>query len=1432
MNRNTNSNHINKTKISLLTKTSFVILVILLLQPVLRAQSVHPWNRFYGGSSYENAYDIQQTTDGGFIAVGITSSFGNGSYDIWVLKTNASGDSLWSKTYGGSDYDYAYGIKSTSDGGYIIVGYTSSFGAGGTDVWLLKTNADGDSLWSHTYGGPNSDYGRDVIQTDDGGYLISAYTNSFGAGSLDAWLVKTDEDGNAVWTETYGGSSSDYAWKAVSTDDGGYVFFGVTSSFGSGGYDGWLVKTDSNGDTLWTRTYGGSSDEVAFSGTKVNNGGYVLAGYAISESGTDYDFWILKADDMGDSLWAYKYGDAVTEYGYDVQQTVDGGFVIGGVSYSDVSGNSDYMLLKTDENGISQFTQTYGGEFYDQTQSIQQTSDGGLILAGVGYPTSDNGEFWLVRTEPDPMLALQSFYDNTNGDAWSDNTNWWDGSTTVDNWFGLTMSNGHVTGLSLPNNGVSGTLPADLGNFYYLDSLNLVGNAISGGIPSELGQLDSLRTLNLRLNQLSGTIPSALGQIDSLQSLDLSANQLTGSIPAGLSQIDSLRRLDLSVNQLNGSIPAAMGNLTALEHLNLRENQLSGTIPLSFQNLTSLSFLDLAFNNLSGAIPKELGNLSVLQSLIIDFNNFTGTIPPELGNLTNLESLYLGGNHLAGMVPTELSNLVSLNTFNIQQNLLEDLPNLSSINTIHEMRIEDNRFTFEDIEPNVSISGIVYAPQDSVGEKVDTLVDKGADMDLTVSVGGTNNHYQWYKDDEQISGATGSSYTLESVSFTDIGNYLCKITNTVATDLTLTSRPIVVKVGGAPEVTADSVKSIRDTSAVIYGTINPNGMETTVQLRYGTSTDYGNIATVTQSPFTGTNDQVMSATLGELDPNTEYHVQFEATNSVGTTLSADTKFMTVNKPVVTTDSVTSVSENSAVVHGSVNPNGAATTVKFLYGTSMNNEAEKSITQNPLNGREKQVVSATITGLTSDTDYHFRTSATNIVGTSTGQSQVFTTYTSEYVVTKNFGFATKNNPSDYEATDYRIIGLPGNSNMPLTQIFDGQQGTDWEVYWDNGDPSTDPKDYLVKHDGSNTFLTSPGRAFWAINKGNLDISSLQVSTSQLNAEQQVEIPLEHGGWNLITNPFRQPVQWSDVQGANGNLNQPLWRYDGSESNTLEPFVGYYFDNSGGLSVLKIPYPGIPSLSKGMPKNDPATWRISIRLITSNFIDSSASIGVMPDARLMLDRFDLRKPRAIGERPSVRFFRPDWSTGYPYFATDMRPDTSEMENWQFTVELPDNNGSAALSFKGLESIPAISEIYLVNTEQGDYVSLRDQNLYPISAGFHQGIFRIIAGQHDQVQSELSKIIPKEFQLVQNYPNPFNAGTTIRYGLPEKSKVSLRIYDLRGREVKQLINGETFDAGYHVQNWDGTNQFGQQVSSGVYFYVLQSKNGVLRHKMILLK
>ena len=371
------------------------------------------WTRTYGGSLMDQGFSVQQTTDGGYILVGMTQSFGAGGTDVYLVKTDANGDSLWACTYGGALGEHGKCVRQTTDGGYIVAGMTQSFGAGSDDFYLLKTDSSGDTLWTHTYGGSDADIGFSVQQTSDGGYIITGYTYSFGAGRNDVYLLKTDANGDTLWTRTYGGSEWDDGRSVQQTSDGGYVVAGFTNSFGAGSYDVWLLKTDANGDTLWSGLYGGSGEDQGYSVQQTTDGGYIIAGYTYSFGAGSADVYLVKTDANGAALWTRTYGGSSIDKSYSVQHTSDGGYIIAGAFASFGGGRyPDLYVVKTDENGDSLWTRRYGASYpVDDGECVQQTTDGGYIVTG--YTASfgaGSHDVWLLKLAgeaPEPDLSIE-----------------------------------------------------------------------------------------------------------------------------------------------------------------------------------------------------------------------------------------------------------------------------------------------------------------------------------------------------------------------------------------------------------------------------------------------------------------------------------------------------------------------------------------------------------------------------------------------------------------------------------------------------------------------------------------------------------------------------------------------------------------------------------------------------------------------------------------------------------------------------------------------------------------------------------------------------------------------------------------------------------------------------------------------------------------
>ena len=368
------------------------------------------WSKVYGwaGDDVPDG-NIIQTSDSGYLISGRTTSFGAGSYDAWLVKTDAFGNVEWNKTYGGPLDDRVQDMCKTSDGGFVLGCLTNSFGAGSADFWLIKVNTTGNVQWNKTYGGVGSETPITIMQTTDGGYAMVGNTNSSGAGGTDFWLVKTNASGDMQWNKTFGGTSNENGYCVVQAGDGGYAVLGFGNSFGAGGNDAWLVKTDPAGNMVWNKTYGGASGDQAYTIVQTTDGGYAVTGLTTSFGASGYDAWLFKTDATGNLQWNKIYGGPANDYGLHLLQSVDGGYLIGGPTSSFGAGGRDAWLIKTDASGNTLWNKTYGGVNVDMTWSIAQTIDGGFIAAGstesFGLGTVGVSDMLLIKTDIEAGLT-------------------------------------------------------------------------------------------------------------------------------------------------------------------------------------------------------------------------------------------------------------------------------------------------------------------------------------------------------------------------------------------------------------------------------------------------------------------------------------------------------------------------------------------------------------------------------------------------------------------------------------------------------------------------------------------------------------------------------------------------------------------------------------------------------------------------------------------------------------------------------------------------------------------------------------------------------------------------------------------------------------------------------------------------------------------
>jgi len=320
------------------------------------------------------------------------------STDIWLIKTDSSGEMEWNKTIGGEEHDVGRSIKYTSDGGYIITGSTQSFTIGETDIWLIKINNNGIEEWNRTFGGVDYDVGYSVIESSEGGYILTGYTKSFGSGGNDLWLIKTDNDGNMLWNKTYGGIEDDIGESIVQTTDEGYIITGNTCSYGSGWTDVWLLKTDKDGNEQWNKTYGEENIDMGLSIQQTNDEGFIICGIQCKELFGPSDIWLIKTNNDGNIIWDNLFPGYYDDVGFSVLQTNDNGYLIAGYTNSYGEGWVDIYLVKTDSEGQIEWYKTLGGEEADVSYSIQETKDGGYII--IGFTNSfekDSFDVWLIK---------------------------------------------------------------------------------------------------------------------------------------------------------------------------------------------------------------------------------------------------------------------------------------------------------------------------------------------------------------------------------------------------------------------------------------------------------------------------------------------------------------------------------------------------------------------------------------------------------------------------------------------------------------------------------------------------------------------------------------------------------------------------------------------------------------------------------------------------------------------------------------------------------------------------------------------------------------------------------------------------------------------------------------------------------------------------
>ena len=433
-------------------KKLLTILTLILFVPfMINAEELKlDWQKSWGGNSYDEFYDILQTQDGGFIVTGYWNSTGieglpnKGSYDVIIVKYNKDGNMLWQKSWGGNKAEMFCGILETQDGGFIGYGWSHSTdivglpNKGGQDAIIVKYDKDGNMLWQKSWGGNDKDYPKSIIQTQDGGFIVSGFSESTdieglpNKGSEDGIIVKYDKDGNMLWQKSWGGSDDDFFSGIRQTQDDGFIVYGYSDSTdieglpNKGGTDAIIVKYDKDGNLLWQKNWGGNSYDKFSEILQTQDGGFIVCGYSESTdieglpNKGESNAIIVKYDKDGNLLWQKNWDGNGIEAFFDILQTQDGGFIVSGYSRStDIEGlpnkgELDAIIVKYDKDGNLLWQKNWGGNGIEGFLDILQTQDGGFIVNGyswstdiVGLPNKGGEDAIIVKYDKDGNFLWQ-----------------------------------------------------------------------------------------------------------------------------------------------------------------------------------------------------------------------------------------------------------------------------------------------------------------------------------------------------------------------------------------------------------------------------------------------------------------------------------------------------------------------------------------------------------------------------------------------------------------------------------------------------------------------------------------------------------------------------------------------------------------------------------------------------------------------------------------------------------------------------------------------------------------------------------------------------------------------------------------------------------------------------------------------------------------